>query len=430
MKDTRSATDPANDPDVMTRMMARLELSDDLRAMLSHPERRLEVRVPIRRDDGTLAVYPAWRVQYDKTLGPAKGGVRFHPDVCADEVTELARWMTIKCALLGLPFGGGKGGVRVDPKGLSPAELERVARVYIRAVQDVIGPDQDIPAPDVNTDGRVMGWMIDEYCNLVRRRLPAAITGKPPALGGSAGRVEATGRGALHVLDAWAARTGQDKSKGKDKGDLRVAVQGFGNAGAWFARLAHAAGYRIVAVSDSSGAIHAEDGFDPGPVHEAKQDGQSVQDAAPEGAEKIDGDALLALDVDVLALAALQDAVTEDNVGDIAAGTILEIANGPVSPEADGALAEAGVTILPDVLANAGGVTVSYFEWVQGRTGESWSEDKVNDRLKARMDKAADEVLDRAGQEGWTLREAGWALALKQIDAAVSARGDSCYFKS
>ena len=422
-------TDETRDEDreVMPRMMRRLSLSDDLRRMLGRPERRLEVRVPIRRDDGTLAVFPAWRVQYDRTLGPAKGGVRFHPGVDAEEVTTLARWMTVKCALMQLPLGGGKGGVQVDPSDLSPAELERVAREFIRQVADVIGPDQDIPAPDVNTDGRVMGWMIDEYSNLVRRREPAAITGKPLPLGGSEGRVAATGRGALHVLDAWAAR--RDLSAE----ETTVAVQGFGNAGAWFARLAAEAGYRVVAVSDSSGAVRSDAGFDTealAALHDAKQDGQSVQDAAPEGAERIDGAALLTLEVDVVALAALEDAVTGDNVDAVQADAVLEIANGPVSAGADAALAGRDVPVLPDVLANAGGVTVSYYEWVQGRTGESWTEAQVNDRLKARMDDAAARVLDRAEAEGWTLREAAYALALERIDAAVAARGTSCFYRS
>ena len=415
---------------VLDKALDRLDIADDARKMLRTPHKRIEMAVPIRRDDGTLAVFPAWRVQYNNVLGPTKGGVRFHPGVNIEETTELARWMTIKCALMDLPFGGAKGGVQVDPKELSRQELERLARSYIRELHDLMGPDTDIPAPDVNTNPRVMGWMSDEYDQIARTKAPAAITGKPLPLGGSEGRVAATGQGALYVLQEWARR--QDK----DPEDVTVAVQGFGNAGAHFAMLAHEAGFRIVALSDSGGAIHAADGFDPEPLHEEKEKGKSldkvysdssVSDA--EDLEEISPDELLGLEVDVLALAALQDAVTSDNVADIKAGAILEIANGPVSPEADETLFDRGVTVLPDVLANAGGVTVSYYEWVQGRTGDRWSAEDVRDRLKARFDRIAPDCFDRADKDGTSLRQGAYAIAIERISKAIESRGDSCYFK-
>ena len=422
---TQDSTTP-----VLDRALDRLDLADDARKMLRTPHKRIEMSVPIRRDDGTLAVFPAWRVQYNNVLGPTKGGVRFHPGVNLEETTELARWMTIKCALMDLPFGGGKGGVQVDPKELSRQELERLARSYIRELHDLMGPDTDIPAPDVNTNPRVMGWMADEYDQIARAKAPAAITGKPLPLGGSEGRVEATGQAALYVLEEWAKRQERDPQ------DVTVAVQGFGNAGAHFAMLAHKAGFRIVAVSDSRGAIYAEEGFDPAPIHQEKEKGKgldkvysdtSVVDA--DGHEELDPEDLLALEVDVLALAALQDAVTEDNVGDIKAKVILEIANGPVSPDADDTLFDKGVTVLPDVLVNAGGVTVSYFEWVQGRTGDRWSEEDVSTRLKSRFDTVAPACFERAEKDGTSMRQAAYALAVERISEAIESRGDSCYFK-
>ncbi|MEW9919311.1 Glu/Leu/Phe/Val dehydrogenase [Marimonas sp. MJW-29] len=415
---------------VLDQALDRLDLADDARKMLRNPHKRIEMSVPIRRDDGTLAVFPAWRVQYNNVLGPTKGGVRFHPGVNLEETTELARWMTIKCALMDLPFGGGKGGVQVDPKELSRQELERLARSYIRELHDLMGPDTDIPAPDVNTNPRIMGWMADEYDQIARAKAPAAITGKPLPLGGSEGRVAATGQGALYVLQEWAGR--QEKAPK----DVTVAVQGFGNAGAYFAMLAHEAGFKIVAVSDSRGAIHAEGGFDPRPIHEEKEKGKSLDKVYSDtsvvdadGHEELDPDDLLKIDVDVLALAALQDAVTEDNVGDVQAKVILEIANGPVSPTADDALFDRGVTVLPDVLVNAGGVTVSYYEWVQGRTGDRWSEEEVRDRLKTRFEKVAPDCFERAETDGTSMRQAAYALAVERISQAIESRGDSCYFK-
>ncbi|MDX1587965.1 MAG: Glu/Leu/Phe/Val dehydrogenase [Oleiphilaceae bacterium] len=407
-----------------------LELSDDARQRLQHPKLCLEVSIPVRMDNGALRTFQGWRVQYDDTRGPAKGGIRFHPDVTQKEVTQLSYWMTIKCALVDLPFGGGKGGVCVDPKSLSRMELERLSRGYIRAVQDIIGPDRDIPAPDVNTNDVVMGWMADEFAQIVRRKEPAVITGKPLGMGGSAGRVAATGRGALQVLDNWVRREKRQPS------DMTIAVQGFGNAGYHFARLAHEAGYRIVALSDSKGAIHEPRGLDPDAIWTHKQQNRELhgyiycdQSVCDEKAvDTLSQEDLLGLDVDVLVLSALENAVTDSNVERVRAGAILEIANGPVSPEADAVLEKKGVPVLPDVLANAGGVIVSHLEWVQNRCGEYWPESTVNERLDARLAEAANACLDRAREQSVSIRSAAYLEALSRITRTMDAQGNQSYF--
>ena len=403
-----------------------LDVADDVRARLSQPRLALQVAVPLRMDSGQLEVFTGWRVQFGTLRGPAKGGVRFHPAVCLDEVATLSFWMAIKCAVADLPFDGGKGGVRVDPKSLSRGELERLARGYMRAVEDVVGPNRDILAPDVNTNPTIMGWMADEYDTIRRQHAPAVITGKPLELGGSPGRVAATGRGALQVLDLWVKR------EGRDPADLTVAVQGFGNAGYHFARLAHEAGYRIVAVSDSQGAIHRPEGLDPDAIwrhkHESRERKGLVYCETSARCEADDVVAisnaeLLALEVDVLVLAALQDQITADNAGDVRAGLILEIANGPVTREAEAVLDKAGIPVLPDVLANAGGVIVSYYEWVQNRSGDRWDEPTVNQRLANRLAREAATVMDLAQASGISLRSAAYRHGVARIAAAQAQRG-------
>lgn len=422
--------------DALSRLddiFGRLEVDDDICKRLSQPALALQVSVPVRMDDGRLEVFTGWRVQYDTTRGPAKGGIRFHPGVNRDEVTTLAFWMTIKCAVAGLPFGGGKGGVCVDPKKLSKLELERLSRGYLRAIADVVGPDRDIPAPDVNTNPTIMGWMADEYDAIARSKQPAAITGKPLPLGGSPGRVASTGRGALQVLDLWAER------QGKKPEDLSVAVQGFGNAGYHFARLAHERGYRIVALSDSRGAILDRDGLDPEPVWQHKHESRELKDMVYceesvlcecDGAETLDNDALLALDVDVLVLAALEDQIHADNAADVRAGLVLEIANGPVTSEGDAILAERGIDVLPDVLANTGGVIVSHLEWVQNRSGEQWDEDEVNRRLAQRIDREARAVMDLAADESLSYRSAAYLHGIGRIVDAIAQRGTARDFRA
>jgi len=383
-------------------------------------------------DDGALQFFPAWRIRFDDTRGPGKGGIRFHPDVSAEEVAALSFWMTIKCAVVNLPFGGAKGGICVDPKALSRMELERLSRGYIRAFHDLIGPDLDIPAPDVNTNDTIMGWMADEFSRIERRQVPAAITGKPLGLGGSRGRTAATGRGALQVLDLWAER------RGKTPEELRVAVQGFGNAGYHFARLAHERGYRIVALSDSKGAIHGNDGLDPDPIwrhkHETRElKGMVYCDASvceEAEVEQLTNDDLLAMDVDVLVLAALEDAVTERNAASVNASMILEIANGPVSGAADELLSDRGVEVLPDVLLNAGGVIVSHLEWVQNRIGDIWSEEEVNQRLAGRLAREAELCFNYAEENSVTLRTAAYTQAIGRIADAMAHQGTREYFNS
>ncbi|MDR5904172.1 Glu/Leu/Phe/Val dehydrogenase [Franzmannia qiaohouensis] len=404
-----------------------LEIARDARERLMQPALSLQISVPVRMDDGSLKVFPGWRVQYDTSLGPAKGGIRFHPAVDQLEVTTLSFWMAVKCAVVNLPFGGGKGGVQVDPKQLSRLELERLARGYIRGIADVMGPNRDIPAPDVNTNATVMGWMSDEYDHLVRGQTPAAITGKPLTLGGSFGRVAATGRGALKVLDIWAKREGRKPQ------DTTVAIQGFGNAAYHFASLAHAQGYKIVAVSDSGGAIYSEEGLEPDPIKEEKTRHQQLKGMVycddsvchAKGVESIDQDELLALDVDVLALAALENQIHEDNVDDIRAGLILEIANGPVTSAADEALEIRGIPVLPDVLANTGGVIVSYYEWVQNRSGDRWTEETINQRLDAVLEREAATVLDRAEAEEISYRKAAYRQGIERIAEAIRERGNN-----
>ncbi|MCC5902220.1 MAG: Glu/Leu/Phe/Val dehydrogenase [Halomonas sp.] len=393
-----------------------LDIHPDAQARLMQPSLSLQVSVPVRMDDGSLKAFPAWRVQYDTSLGPAKGGVRFHLDVNQHEVTTLSFWMAVKCAVVNLPYGGGKGGVQVDAKALSSLERERLARGYIRAIADIMGPDRDIPAPDVNTDATVMGWMIDEYEHIVRAQAPAAITGKPLSLGGSPGRVEATGRGALKVLDLWADREERTPE------ETTVAVQGFGNAAYHFARLASERGYKIVALSDSSGAIYSADGLDVDAVKQDKNKHGSLSKSKQ--GKPLAGDKLLSLEVDVLALAALENQIHCNNVDDVQAGAILEIANGPLTCDADTALAKREIPVLPDVLVNTGGVIVSYFEWLQNRVGEKWCEEEVNKRLDNLLGKEAMSVLARAEKEQVTYRQAAYRQGIERIAEAIMARGN------
>lgn len=399
---------------------AHARMSGDARERLHRPTASLEVSIPVRMDDGRLETFVGYRVRFDDTRGPAKGGIRFHPDVDAVEVTALAFWMTFKCALMDLPFGGGKGGVAVDPKRLSIAELERLSRGYITAIADVIGPNVDVPAPDVGTNELVMGWMAHEYGRIRRGHLPAAITGKPIALGGIPGRTSATSDGAFHVIEALRGRLLADVDAPS------AAIQGFGNAGAQLASALSDAGWRVVAVSDSTAAVHSEAGLDIGKLRAHKVETGSLA-GAPDG-DVLERDEVLLLDVDALIPAALEGAIDADNAGSVQARVVFEVANGPLTADADECLDDAGVYIVPDILTNAGGVTVSWFEWVQNRQGDRWTRSMVADRLEQRMLTQARIVADLADHRGLPLRTAAYVHALERLSEAMDATGTSAMF--
>lgn len=416
----------------LQKVLPLIELPEDMLKRFSRPKLTLTVTIPVRMDDGSLRVFTGYRVQFDDTRGPTKGGIRFHPDVCIDEVTSLAFWMTIKCAVVGLPFGGAKGGVAVDAKLLSRLELERLSRGYIRAIADIIGPKRDIPAPDMYTNATIMGWMAEEYYQIKREQLPGVITGKPIHLGGSQGREAATGQGALYVLQQWFTHTKTDAK------NMKIAVQGFGNAGYHFARLAKEAGFNVVALSDSKGAIYAKEGLDPEKIMFHRRRHQELKAmlycdvSVCQEAEYavISNEALLELDVDVLVLAAMENQITQDNAKKIKAKLVLEIANGPITSEADAILEAAHVTVIPDVLANAGGVTVSYLEWVQNRAGLYWEAKEVNEKLHSRMQRQAAAVFDLARKKSISLRTAAYLDGLEKISGAIQNRGTKEYFQS
>ena len=396
------------------RAADRLKLDDATRRVLSTPRREVAVQVRVEMDDGSLNVYPGWRVQYNGARGPFKGGLRYHQNASLDEFRCFAALMTWKTALLDVPFGGGKGGVKVDPKKLSVGELERLSRAFFWAIENEVGPYRDIPAPDVNTGPREMAWMYDEYSK-IHGDSPAVITGKPIALGGSLGRDAATGRGALFSLDRIADSRGWTREK------IRIAVEGYGNAGSWFAILAHHLGYRIVAVSDSKGSIHNPEGLHPRDVLEHKRDTGSV--IGFKHADTIQGEDIIGIDCEVLVPAALEESIREDNADIVRANLVLEVANYPTTPEADEALVLRGITVVPDILSSAGGVVVSYLEWAQNIQRERWSEDRVNDRLKQLMEEATDNVLDRAHTNAIAHRAAAYEIAIERVAEAGRTRG-------
>lgn len=359
--------------------------------------------------------YPAWRIVYSRALGPGKGGIRFHPDVSEDEVKSLAFWMALKNSLADIPYGGAKGGVKFDPKAASPEELEEISRQFVRAFKDYLGQDKDIPAPDVYTNGQIMSWMLDEFEKSVGHHEPGMITGKPVELGGIALRGDSTAQGGYLVAKEMVRELLDGKS------GLRVAVQGFGNAGLFMAEKLHRDGFKIVAVSDSQGGIKQDAGLDIQALAEAKRSGQAVS-AWKEG-EKITNAELLELDVDILVLAALENQITEANAARIKAGHIVELANGPIDYAADKILAASGKIIVPDILANSGGVIVSYFEWAQNRTGQILDAEYLRGLLDKKMKANWQRVLDKSRQGNLTLRQAAYALAIHRILAAEKYRG-------
>ena len=376
---------------------------------LKHAERFTEVGIPVQMDDGSTQMFTGFRCRYNTVRGPAKGGIRFHPDVSSAEVRALAFWMTFKCATVGIPLGGGKGGVIVDPRNLSERELERLSRGYMRGMADVLGPDIDVPAPDVYTNATIMGWMSDEFDTIKRGRYPGVITGKPVSRGGSLGRDDATARGGFVCLREIEAKRGWNPK------DITVAIQGFGNAGQHFARLADSVGYKVVAVSDSRGGIYNENGLDVKATIDAKNNTRRL----PEVGRSVTNEELLELGVDVLVPAALENAITRDNAHDVKAKVLIELANGPLTKEADEVLAQGDALVVPDILANAGGVTVSYFEWCQNISGYYWKLETVHERLGEIMSDAFNSVYDLMESEGIPMRTACYAHALNRLADAM-----------
>ena len=391
------------------------DISSGALDVLSGTYRELRVQVPLRRDDGSLDVVYGYRVQHNAARGPYKGGIRYHPDADLDEVRALASLMTWKTALVDVPFGGAKGGVQVDTEGMSTAELERLTRRYTDQIGHILGGTRDIPAPDMNTNAQTMSWILDQY-GRKHGHTNQIVTGKPVALGGSLGREEATGRGCVVVTDAAL------KDLGRDAEGATLAIQGFGNVGSWAARVAAERGYRIVAVSDVHGAVFRGDGLDVDTLLDHLDETGSVVDAP--GSEPIRNAELLELDVDVLMPAALGGVITHENAERIRADVVIEAANHPVTPIADLHLHERGVIVVPDILANAGGVTVSYFEWVQNNQEIQWDLEDVNHRLEIKLDRAYQQCRDfQDAHDGINLREAAFALAVDRVVEAASLRG-------
>ena len=413
----------------LEKALKYVAISSDAIARLRYPKASLSVSIPVRMDDGSLRVFSGYRVRYDDTRGPGKGGVRYHPHVTLDEVQSLAFWMTFKCALLDLPFGGAKGGVTVNPKELSKQELERLSRGYINEIADFIGPDVDILAPDVYTNSTIMGWMMDRYSTIKRQVCRGVVTGKPLTLGGSQGRNTATAMGAYNVIETILPKFDLISS------ETTVAVQGFGNAGSILAELLFKAGYKIVAVSDSQGGIYAPQGLDIPSIKQHKNDSRQIkavycQDSVCNLVEHqvISNQELLALDVDVLIPAALENQITAANAADIQAKYIFEVANGPINSDADRILIDRGIYVFPDILVNAGGVTVSYFEWVQNRNGWYWTLEEVNQRLKTKMTTEAEKTWNIAQGLGVDLRTAAYIHSINRLGEALDAKGTRDYY--
>lgn len=413
---------------LITKTAQNMGLGEETIKRLIEPEFAHEFALTITMDNGQKKVFKGWRIQHNSALGPYKGGIRFHPNTVREEVQALATLMSIKCAVAGLPYGGSKGGIVVDPKKLSKNELERLSRAFAGRIAHVIGENIDVPAPDVNTTPEIMSWMIDEYQKIIGRKSPATFTGKPVAMGGSLGRTEATGRGGLYILLALLAKLeNRDQRSANRKNNKRlvanhqspvsdttIAVQGFGNVGYYFAKLATDVGFKVVAISDSKNGVYDKDGVDLARALKNKKEKGSVSYG-----KVISNEQLLELDVDVLVPAALENMINEKNMSKIKANIIIEMANGPLTQGAYEYLAKKGKIIVPDVLANSGGVTVSYLEWVQNKAGYYWSEKEVNDKLKVMMEKAFEEIWKKSTNRKMPLKQAAFEVALERITSAT-----------
>jgi glutamate dehydrogenase (NAD(P)+) len=419
---SRSARDDVAGDSALAAALAQYDAAADhlaldpgLRQVLRVPQREWTVRFPVKRDDGQVEVFTGYRVQHNVARGPAKGGIRFHPRTDLDDVRALAMWMTWKCALVEVPFGGAKGGVSVDPTALSSKELEALTRRFATELEGVIGPESDIPAPDVGTNSQVMAWIMDTVSMHRGYSVPGVVTGKPVSIGGSVGRSDATGQGVLYVIEEAMRRAGSSLE------GATAAVQGFGNVGSASARLLHEAGARVVAVTDVFGGATKAAGLDV-PALLRHVQGHGTVAGAP-GTRPITNDELFALDVDVLVLGALEGQITERNAGVVRARILAEAANGPVTPGADPILERNGVVVIPDILCNAGGVVVSYFEWAQNRAALAWTLEEVNGRLRRQMLAAADAVWERAAADGISARLAAQSIAIDRVAEATRVRG-------
>jgi len=414
----------------LDKAMRYLEVEEGIKEKLKRPNVVHEFDIEVKMDNGETKFFKGYRSQYNNARGPYKGGIRYHQNVSEDEVKALSFWMTMKCAAVGIPLGGGKGGIIVDPKELSEGELERLSRGYIQKVYQHIGPTKDIPAPDVYTTPQIMAWMLDEYEKLVGYHAPGVITGKPICVGGSQGRGFSTAQGGVYILNEAV------KKINKNPHDTTVAIQGFGNAGAFMAKILHSQGYKIVALSDSKGGVYNEDGIDPQKAEKLKQDGGLLGcycqggvcniESVPSngGCRKITNEELLELDVDILVPAALENQITKDNVENVKAKMVLELANGPTTSEADEILFKKGIVLVPDILSNAGGVTVSYFEQVQNAMNYYWTEEEVLAKLKPIMVESFNRIWETKEKHGIDMRTAAFVVAVQRVVESMKARGN------
>ncbi|MFB2937484.1 Glu/Leu/Phe/Val dehydrogenase [Aerosakkonemataceae cyanobacterium BLCC-F154] len=413
----------------LEKALSYVSISEDAIEHLKYPKASLQVSIPVRMDDGSLKIFSGYRVRYDDSRGPTKGGVRYHPNVSLDEVTSLAFWMTFKCAVLNLPFGGAKGGITLNPKQLSKWELERLSRGYVDAIANFIGPNVDVLAPDVYTNEIIMGWMMDQYSTIQRQITPGVVTGKPVTIGGSLGRNTATATGAFYVIENIMSKFDRLPR------ETTVAIQGFGNAGAELAELLAKFDYKVVAVSDSQGGIYAKQGLDIPSIRRCKQFTKGMQAVYCQDTvcsiiehKTLTNTELLTLDVDVLIPAALENQITAENADKVKAKFIFEVANGPITTAADRILEKMGVYVFPDILVNAGGVTVSYFEWVQNRNGLYWTLQEVNQRLKEKMMTETENIWQISQEFGVSLRTAAYIHGLNRLEEAINTKGTRNYY--
>ncbi|MCL1698754.1 MULTISPECIES: Glu/Leu/Phe/Val dehydrogenase [unclassified Lysinibacillus] len=400
--------------DVIQEALNRLGYDEAMYELLKEPLRMLQVRIPVKMDDGTTKVFTGYRAQHNDAVGPTKGGVRFHPAVSEEEVKALSMWMTLKCGIVDLPYGGGKGGVICDPRQMSMDEIERLSRGYVRAVSQIVGPTKDIPAPDVFTNAQIMAWMMDEYSRMDEFNSPGFITGKPLVLGGSQGRDRATAQGVTIVIQEAA------KKRGIDIKGARVVIQGFGNAGSFLAKFMHDLGAKVIGISDAYGALHDPEGLDIDYLLDRRDSFGTVTTLFE---NTISNKELLELDCDILVPAAIENQITADNANNIKANIVVEAANGPTTAEATRILTDRGILLVPDVLASAGGVTVSYFEWVQNNQGYYWTEEEVEERLYKKMVDAFENVYTTATTRNINMRLAAYMVGVRRTAEASRFRG-------